>query len=215
MWDGASGAGGASGSGGAGEENEVSSTADDAARETAPETEAQGEVESEAARETAGEAGEMAREATGEMAGEAAGAAAGEAEGEEETGHGAAEDGDDGEAARVPCAEESALHTERAQLHLNIGRLEESLKAFDVPAVNDAVLKDSNDIEYFDQIVALCGAAQRRHVQPTRRARVASAQFRAIRLACKRSAAAAAKSQTHLGPQIAFFYSPGFDCFLF
>ena len=155
VWDGASGAGGASGSGGAGEENEVSSTADDAARETAPETEAQGEVESEAARETAGEAGEMAREAAGEMAGEAAGAAAGEAEGEEETGHGAAEDGDDGEAARVPCAEESALHTERAQLHLNIGRLEESLKAFDVPAVNDAVLKDSNDIEYFDEIVGV------------------------------------------------------------
>ena len=57
-------------------------------------------------------------------------------------------------------------------------------------------LKDSNDIEYFDQIVALCGAAQRRHVQPTRRARVASARFRAIRLSCKRSAAAAAKSPT-------------------
>jgi len=104
---GASGAGGASGSGGAGEENEASSTADDAAPETAPETEgeAQGEAESEVARETAGE---------------------------------------------------------------TAGGLRRS---------------------------ALCGAAQRRHVQPTRRARVASAQFRAFRLSCKRSAAAA-KSQT-------------------
>ena len=91
---GASGAGGASGSGGAGEENEASSTADDAAPETAPETEgeAQGEAESEVARETAGE---------------------------------------------------------------TAGGLRRS---------------------------ALCGAAQRRHVQPTRRARVASAQFRACRL---------------------------------
>ena len=108
---------------------------------------------------------------------------------------------------------------ERGLLHLEIGRLEESLKKFDVPVVNDAVLKDASDIEHFDERKppirpprrsshvrrssydglrrsALCGAAQRRHVQPTRRARVASAQFRAIRLACKRSAAAAAKSRT-------------------
>ena len=136
----------------------------------------------------------------------------------------------------MPCTEESALHKERGLLLLAIGRLEESLKKFDVPAVNDAVLKDASDIEHFDERKplirpprrsshvrrsscdglrrsALCGAAQRRHVQPTRRARVASAQFRAIRLSCKRSAAAA-KSQTRSRTADRFLsFFRGIDCF--